>query len=206
MPTTSTLDDRVMAQTHHATPGDWLRAEIEGLRKASFLMLILGVLMVVVGFIAISSAWIATLATVMVLGTLFLIGGAVEVIEALFSRGWRGFGLHLLAGILYAVLGFLMLSKPGQLATFFTLMIAAGLFLGGLFRIVASIVSRFHGWGWSLLNGVITLVLGVLIWREWPESAYWVIGLFVGIDMVFAGMSLVMTALTVRGATARPSV
>ena len=206
MPTTSTLDERAMAQTHHTTPADWLRAEVEGLRKASILIVILGVLMIVVGFVAISSTWIAGLATIMVLGTLLLVGGAVEVIEALCSRGWRGFWLHLLAGILYAVLGFLMLSKPGQLATFFTLMIAAGLFLGGLFRIVASIVSRFHGWGWSLLNGVITLVLGGMIWREWPESAYWVIGLFVGIDMVFAGMSLVMTALTVRGATARPSI
>jgi uncharacterized membrane protein HdeD (DUF308 family) len=192
-----------MPKTQLATPESWLRAEIEGLRKLWFLMLILGVALIVVGMVAISATWIAGLATVVVLGSLFLCGGAFEVINAFCARCWRGFGLHMLAGILYAVLGLLMVTWPGQAATVFTLMIAAGLFLGGLFRIVASIIGRFHGWGWSLLNGVITLVLGALIWREWPESAYWVIGLFVGIDMVFAGMSWVMTALTARTATAK---
>jgi uncharacterized membrane protein HdeD (DUF308 family) len=63
-------------------------------------------------------------------------------------------------------------------------------------------VERFHGWGWVLANGIVTLILGVLIWREWPESALWVIGMFVGIDMLFAGWSWVMTALAVRSVPA----
>ena len=57
--------------------------------------------------------------------------------------------------------------------------------------------------GWVLLNGIITLVLGILIWQEWPQAAYWVIGLFVGIDMLLDGWSLVITVLTVRSSAAQ---
>jgi len=85
------------------------------------------------------------------------------------------------------------------------LVLAAAFMVGGLFRIVSAAADRFHGWGWVLLNGVITLVLGVMIWREWPESALRVIGLFVGIDMLFAGWSWIMMALAVRSVPAQPS-
>ncbi len=81
-------------------------------------------------------------------------------------------------------------------------MIAAALFIGGLFRIAITVTVRFHGWVWALLNGVISVALGVMIWRDWPESAFWVIGLFVGIDMLFAGWAWVMTALAVRDVAA----
>jgi uncharacterized membrane protein HdeD (DUF308 family) len=178
-----------------------LHAEIEGLRKASILMLVLGVALIVVGMVAMSATFIATLATVVMLGCLLMVGGVAQIVNAFFARGWRGFGLHMLAGIIYLVIGLLMINRPEKTAEFFTLMIAAALLVGGAFRIFASVTTRFHGWVWTLVNGVISLILGALIWREWPESAFWVIGLFVGIDMVFAGMSWVMTALTVRNAS-----
>ena len=176
--------------------------EMACLRKSSFWLLVLGGLLIVVGLVAISSSFIATLATVVMLGFLLMIGGAVEIVDAFLGRGWRGFWMHLLAGILYLVLGFLLVQRPLAAAAFFTLMLAAAFFVGGLFRMIVSVSERFYGWGWVLLNGVVTLVLGILIWQQWPESAIWVIGLFVGIDLVFAGMSWVMTALTVRSATA----
>jgi uncharacterized membrane protein HdeD (DUF308 family) len=71
--------------------------------------------------------------------------------------------------------------------------------LGGLFRILTAVAARFHHWVWVLLNGVISLVLGLMIWRQWPVSGLWVIGLFIGIDMIFYGWSLIMLALAVRG-------
>ena len=137
------------------------------------------------------------------LGFLLMIGGAVEIVDAFLGRGWRGFWLHLLTGILYLVLGFLMVQRPLAAAAIFTLMLAAALFVGGLFRIIVALSERFYGWGWVLLNGIITLVLGILIWQEWPQAAYWVIGLFVGIDMLLDGWSLVITVLTVRGSAAQ---
>jgi uncharacterized membrane protein HdeD (DUF308 family) len=180
-----------------------LSTEFECLSKCSVRLLVLGGLLILVGMVAISSSFIATLATVVMLGTLLMIGGVVEIVEALLGRGWRGFWMHLLAGIMYTVLGFLLLQRPLAAAAFFTLMIAASLFIGGLFRIFVALGERFYGWGWVLLNGVISLVLGVLIWQEWPETAFWVIGVFVGIDMLFAGWSLVITAATIRSATAK---
>ena len=168
-------------------------------------MLVLGVVLIAVGLVAMSSVFIATLATVVILGILFLTGGVVSVVNAFSARRWRGFWVNVLAGILYLVVGFLMTQRPLGSAAAFTLMIAAVLFIGGLFRIAAAAAERFHGWMWSLLNGVISVVLGAMIWREWPESAFWVIGLFVGIDMLFAGWAWVMTALAIPNAAAKPA-
>jgi len=182
-----------------------LRAELESLRGSWFWLLVFGILLIVVGLVAISSAFIATLATVVIVGILLLIGGAVEIIDAFLARRWRGFWMHMLGGILYIAIGFLLIQRPGEAAAVFTLMIAAAFFVGGLFRIVFALSERFCGWQWVLLNGVVTLVLGILIWREWPESAVWVIGLFVGLDMLFDGWSLVMTALAVKSVSTAPA-
>jgi uncharacterized membrane protein HdeD (DUF308 family) len=182
----------------HSSSADILAAESEHLRKNSFWLLILGAALIVVGLAAIGSAFIATLATVIVFGTLLLVGGIVQIINAIWAARWRGFWLHLLAGILYLILGFLLIQHPIAAAAGFTLVLAAAFMIGGIFRIVTAVMERFHGWGWVLANGIVTLILGVLIWRQWPESALWVIGLFVGIDMLFAGWSWVMTALAVR--------
>jgi uncharacterized membrane protein HdeD (DUF308 family) len=176
--------------------------ELEGLRKNWFWLLVLGIALVLVGLLAIGSSFIATLTTVLVLGILFLVGGLVEIVTAFWAHCWRGFWLQLLAGILYAVLGFLLVQHPVTAAATFTLVLAAAFMVGGVFRIISALVDHFHGWGWVLLNGVVTLVLGILIWRQWPDSALYVIGLFVGIDMVFAGWSWIMMALAVRSVPA----
>ncbi len=193
-----------MSLTTQAGPSNVLGAERESLRKLWILMLVFGVVLIALGVAAMSAMFIATLATVLVLGILFLTGGVVDIVNAFWARRWRGFWVNLLVGILYLVMGFLMTQRPLASAAAFTLMIAAVLFVGGFFRIAITLIERFHGWVWGLINGVISVVLGVMIWREWPDSALWVIGLFVGIDMMFAGWALVMTALTVRDVTAKP--
>ena len=192
-----------MSLAPQADSANVLSTEMACLRKSRFWLLVLGALLIVVGLVAISASFIATLATVVMLGFLLMIGGAVEIVDAFLGRGWRGFWLHLLTGILYLVLGFLMVQRPLAAAAIFTLMLAAALFVGGLFRIIVALSERFYGWGWVLLNGIISLVLGILIWQEWPEAAYRIIGLFVGIDMLFAGLSLVITVLTIRGVAAQ---
>jgi len=70
--------------------------------------------------------------------------------------------------------------------------------IAGLFRIVTALLMRYPHWGWVLLNGLITFVLGVLIWRQMPGAALWIIGMFVGIDLIFVGWSWVMLALALR--------
>jgi uncharacterized membrane protein HdeD (DUF308 family) len=182
-----------------------LSAERESLRKVWFLLLILGIALIIVGLVAMSCLFSATMAGVYAIGTLFVIGGAIEVVNAFFAYRWRGFWMHLLAGVLYLVLGVVILRRPVAAVETFTLVIAAAFMIGGSFRIIASIVQRYTGWVWVLINGIVTLVLGAMIWESWPESAYWVIGLFLGIELLFAGWSWVLTAIAVR-TLAKPAV
>ena len=172
--------------------------DLQELRRNWGWFLVLGIALIALGVAAIGLSCVATLATVMTFGILVLVGGCVEVVSSFWARNWGGFFLHVLAGILYAVIGFLMLTRPVAAAAGLTLMLAALFFVGGMFRIIAALGHRFHGWSWVLLNGIITVVLGAMIWQGWPETAFWVIGMFLGIDLVFDGMSWVMLGLAVR--------
>jgi uncharacterized membrane protein HdeD (DUF308 family) len=170
----------------------------EGLREMSVYLLTMGIALILLGAVAIGSSFVATIATVMVFGILLLVGAIFEVVTAFWCRCWRGFFLHLLAGILYLVAGLFMVDNPVGAAISFTLLVAACLVVGGILRTVVSLVERFEGWGWTLLNGIVSLLLGMAIWKQWPFSGLWVIGLFVGIEMLFSGLSWLMLGLAVR--------
>jgi uncharacterized membrane protein HdeD (DUF308 family) len=158
----------------------------------------MGVALMVLGVAAIGSSFVATFATVLVFGILMLLGAIFQIVTALWGRTWRGFVLHLLAGALYLIAGLFMIQNPLEAALSLTFLIATCLLVGGILRVGLSAVERFEGWGWVVLNGVISVVLGVGIWRQWPLSGLWVIGLFVGIEMIFSGLSWVMLGLAVR--------
>lgn len=158
----------------------------------------MGMLLIIVGMVAISSSFVATLASVKVFGILLLVAGGIEVVHAVMIRNMRGFALHLLAAAIYLVVGLFMLEDPIQAATVITLIIAAYFIVGGVLRIIFSFAVRFHGWIWVVVNGLVNLVLGMMIWNRWPESSLWVIGLFIGIDLLFHGWSSVILALTLR--------
>lgn len=171
---------------------------VGALRRNWGWLLAWGMALIVIGLLAIGFSFSATLGTVVAFGVLAMVGGAAEIVGGFWARQWGGLVLKLLAGVLYIVVGMLMLAHPIGAAAGLTLMIAAALMISGLLRIIVAVMHRFSGWPWVLLNGVITLVLGVMIWRQWPESALWVIGLFLGIDLVFSGWTWVMLALAVR--------
>ena len=122
----------------------------------------------------------------------------MEVIHAFWHKRWAGFFLDLLTGILYVVAGWMMVTNPAESALLLTLIIAMFLVFEGVFRIVAALAARYPHWGWVMFNGIISLILGIMIWRQWPYSGLWVIGLFVGIEMLLNGWSLVMLSLTGR--------
>ncbi len=168
------------------------------LRRAWWLFLLLGLVSLVVGFLAVSSTVVATMASVLVFGVLLLVAGVTEVIHAILVRNWRGFALHLLTAGLYLIVGLFMIEDPVRAASVLTLLIAAGFLVGGGLRIIFALVERFHSWAWVVLHGVIDLVLGGIILSGWPGSALWVIGLFLGIDLIFQGWSWVILGLTVR--------
>jgi uncharacterized membrane protein HdeD (DUF308 family) len=188
------------------------REEHEQLHKAWWKLLLLGAVSVLLGMLAIGSTFIATLATVTVLGVLLLFAGITEVVHAVLVRNWRGFALHLLAAAMYLIIGLFMLEDPVQAAAVLTLILAAAFIVGGLLRVVFALVERFPSWGWVAVSGFVDLLLGIMIFNRWPGSSFWVIGLFVGIDLLFHGWSSIILGLTLRrftaplGAAPRPSL
>jgi uncharacterized membrane protein HdeD (DUF308 family) len=171
---------------------------LENLRQRWGWVLGLGVLLVVLGVVALGCSVTMTLATMVLVGWLLIVGGILEAVHACSTRGWGGFFVDLLTGILYVVVGFMIVANPGATAVALTLLIAMFLVFGGIFRIAMAAVVRFQNWGWLLLHGVVNVLLGLAIWRQWPLSGLWVIGLFVGIDMLLNGWSLVMLGLTAK--------
>lgn len=170
----------------------------EELRKRWGMFMALGFLMIVLGTIAIGSSVAMTLVSMVFLGYLMIFGGILETLHAFSCKAWSGFFIDLFGGLLYTVVGFMIVANPGATAITLTLLIAMFLIFEGVFRITAAIATPFDHRLWLILNGVINIFLGILIWRQWPLSGLWVIGLFVGIDMLFNGLSLVMLGLAAK--------
>jgi uncharacterized membrane protein HdeD (DUF308 family) len=172
---------------------------LDQVRKHRGWFLLLGIVLILVGSTAIGEAVILTVFSMRFLGWLMVFAGVAGIVHAFsFGRGWGGFFIDLITGILYTVAGFMILANPAVSATVLTLLIAMMLIFEGLFRAIAAIIVRYPHWGWVLLNGAVTTFLGVLIWRQWPYSGLWVIGLYVGISMILNGWSLVMLSLSVK--------
>jgi uncharacterized membrane protein HdeD (DUF308 family) len=187
-----------MSTDPNVTTENPLRQELQHLRESWLLLLILGIGLVLVGMASMICSLIATLATAIFFGTLLLVGGVMQLVNAVTCRNWRGFFVYLLAGILFAVVGLIMMNHPVAVAAGLTLMLAAAFIVGGIVRIVGAATEHFHGWPWVMISGFITLFLGIFIWRHFPETAFWVIGLFIGIELIFSGMSWIMLAIGIR--------
>lgn len=168
------------------------------LRRNRVWILIFGIALIVLGMIAIGDVVLFTLVSVRVLGWLLLIEGIIEAVQAFRHRTTGHFFLHLLVAVLSLVVGFMLLRNTGAGVLALTLVLSIYFIVGGLFRITAAIATRLPSWGWLLFNGIITFFLGVLVLTQWPSSALWVIGLFVGIDLIVGGWARVMLALVVR--------
>lgn len=158
-----------------------------------------GIILTILGFIAISAAVAATLITVVLFGALLFIGGVVILIDAFtFWRHRPGFMTHLIMGLLYLLAGVVLVVHPVASSITLTLILGALFLVLGLFRLVYSFSLRTPQWGWNFFNGLLTLLLGIIILANWPAASLVIIGLFVGIDLLFCGIAYIMAALSVR--------
>src|SRR5947209_6833285 len=175
-----------------------IRHELQAIRGKWLWLVVLGIALIVLGVILLGSPVIATLATVTAIGILILLGGAMEVVGAFGCQEWSGFFLALLSGILGVVIGLMLLANPIQGGITLTILLASFLFVGGIFKAVAALAHRFGGWGWLLLSGGVDIVLGVMIWRELPMSGLTIIGVLVGISLIFRGVSWLMVGFALK--------
>ena len=162
-----------------------------------------GIVMLVLGLLAIAVPEVASLAIAILIGWLFFIGGIFRTMSVLRHRQMPGFFWSLLTAVLAIVLGLVLLLRPIAGVLTLTLALVVFFVVEGVAAILLAIEHRRHlaSWGWVLVSGLVDLLLALLIWDGWPSSAGWAIGLLVGINMVFVGVSLIMTALAARKMT-----
>ena len=176
-------------------------SEIETLRAKWGWIVALGVIYSVAGLIALGSVLTATVASVFIVGIMMLIAGIAEVINAFQVKTWGKFLFWVLLGVLYIVAGFVTFENPLLAAALLTLLLACALIVSGIMRIILGFsMKRGMPWIWVVLSGVVTLLLGLIILNHWPVSSLYILGLLLGIDLVFAGASWIGMGLSLRKA------
>jgi uncharacterized membrane protein HdeD (DUF308 family) len=156
----------------------------------------LGVAVSALGVLALSSSTMAAFIAVRLFGWALLAAGVLEVGHGLWEERWRGLSLFLVAGVFYVVVGTAVLVNPGRSAIALALVVAVFLVVQGALRVVISLAHRDSGWGFTLFHGVVSLALGVLVWRGWPVSGTWVLGVFIGIELLLTGTAIALHALS----------
>lgn len=165
-----------------------------------------GLLLVILGFVAVSAATFTTLVSVVFLGIVILMSGLVMAIDC-FTFWWGkggGFFLHLLMSLLYIFAGAMLIHSPLQASIPLTLFLGIFYIIIGTSRLLYSSWMQTPNWGWNFLNGLLALLLGILIITQLPSSALYIIGLFVGIDLVFCGLAYLMVAVAARAGRGLP--
>lgn len=157
-----------------------------------------GSILVLLGAIALASQVTASLVTAAVIGALLLFAGVAEIFGAYWSRRSSGFFLRLLSGSLLLVIGALFCREPVEGGIALAMLLAGLLMAGGIIRVTAMATYQAEGWGWGVISGSIDLVLGMIIWLAWPAGGLWMLGLFVGLDLIFRGFDWIALGLAMR--------
>ena len=162
--------------------------------------LICGIVLIVLGCLAISASALTTIISVIFLGALLFVSGIVVIFDTFtfWWRKWSGLILHLLMGVLYLAAGVILLQSPVLGSVSLTFLLGIFYILLGVSRIVYSASLQTPRWKWNFFNGLLSLLIGILIMTSWPASSLFIIGLFVGIDLLFAGLAYIMMSLSAR--------
>ena len=158
-----------------------------------------GVFSLIAGVIALASTVIATASAVYIVGFMMLFAGVAEIISAFNAKDWGHRILWLLLGALYVFAGVICLQNPFAAATILTLMLGIALIVGGLLRIfLATRMKQGTPWGWVVFSGILSFLLGLMIVAQWPVSSFFVLGIFLGVDLIFIGSGWIAIGLALK--------
>lgn len=159
-----------------------------------------GAALVALGILAITYSVTTTLISVIFLGVLLAVSGAVIIFDSFKSSWgvWKEFSMHLAMGLLYLLAGIILIKGPVVGSLTLTFILAIFYIVLGIVRIISCATREMTNKGWRLASSILTLILGILILVEWPMSGMFIIGLFIGIDLIFTGWIFIITALTVK--------
>jgi uncharacterized membrane protein HdeD (DUF308 family) len=172
------------------------------IKKNAGLTIVMGVIVLITGILAIGSPFIAGLSVALAVVILLIIGGVGQVIFAIPTFAISvGTGLvSTIIGVLSVLVGGYMLANPDVALATLTVFLAAYFIVSGIFEAVLSLQARpASGWGWSLFSGIVSVILGIMIWSEFPVSGAWAVGILVGIRLIFGGITLIMFGSAARG-------
>ncbi|HXW25828.1 MAG TPA: HdeD family acid-resistance protein [Xanthobacteraceae bacterium] len=190
-----------------STPADVQRTMRQAIRAHWLLFLIQGLVMVVLGLAAIAEPMLATLAVTIFAGWLFLIAGIVGLAGVFTAWKTPGIVWTLIRALVAILAGVLLLARPLAGILTLTIILAAFFAAQGVTQIIVAIKHRamLPSWGWVLVSGIIDLVLAAIIISGWPETAEWVLGLLVGVNLFMSGLALAMTAVACRSVGEGPA-
>lgn len=160
----------------------------------------IGIALVLCGMLALGNMMLATFAVVLFAGWMMIISGVIEIIHGFqMKTTWGKFFLEILVGLLYVVAGVFTLMAPPAAAAVLTLIAGAAFAASGIVRIVMAFqMQSGTPWIWVALSGAITTLLGALVLAQWPYSGLYILGLFFGVDLVFAGFGWIGLGLALR--------
>src|SRR5580704_8685542 len=182
-----------------ANPTHGLRGAESFVKKASGWYIAIAVAFIILGIMAIVEPGVAGLAVTVLVGWLLMFGGAAHLVAAFTGGGAGRVFWHVLIGIVFIAGGIYYLMHPLLGLGTLTLILAVIILMAALFELIAFFSSRGHaGSGWLLMNAVITLLLGALIWFHWPSSTVWAIGTLVGVNLLMTGISRLMLGVAAR--------
>jgi len=171
---------------------------LQELRRSWGWHLAMGIALILLGIIAVIDSVAVTVISMMFFGWLLLFGGIIEGMQAFRHRRGGHFFLHLLNAAFAIVVGLMLLRNPLAGSLVMTLLMATYFLVAGAFRIFTALTVDITGSGWMLVDGIITLILGILVWAQWPMAGLWIIGLFIGINLITYGWSQMMLAFVLR--------
>ena len=176
---------------------DELQAKV--LQKSWGWLLALGILFVILGTIGLGRTFAMTVLSVLFFGVLMLVGSGVQLIGAFRLEGWKNILWQIIMALLYALAGIIIVSDPLLASLLITAFLAASIIGVGIMRIVMAFRLRGSpGWMWLLIGGIVSVVMGALIFAMFPGASLWVIGLFVSVEMIVHGWTYIMVALAAR--------
>ncbi len=157
-----------------------------------------GVLLMIAGFMALGSPLVAGFATLLLFGWLLLFGGIVEFVQSFRMAGMPGRSLYVIGGLISILAGIVFIRNPAISGDALLMILGAYFLAGGLIRSISSIADRHANWGWSLAGGVVDVVLGLLLWNAMVVQSVAIIGIFVGITLIFRGMPWIVAGLALK--------
>ncbi|MGB5761854.1 MAG: HdeD family acid-resistance protein [Sedimenticolaceae bacterium] len=168
-------------------------------------LMAMGLALTALGAVGLYMAGALTVASLWWFGVLTIAGGVATLVDAFRAEGWKAKLWEMLIAVIYVAAGIVMLLNPGASAVWFTLFIAAFLFASGILRIITGfqIREQVKGWGWTVFGGVASTVLAIMIWAQWPVSGLWVIGMFIAVEMIMQGTSMISIALAAKASKDR---